>query len=142
MKALLATVEQSGTRFVLGLFGLTAGATVLENEERNPQASILYAHLTDEQMPLIRDAARRMPIITTHRDPRLIRASWERRGKDLAELDRQLRNYQELLTFHPAVITMWGGFERLPPYYMWFRHPTPEEVDAERLRQPGFAMSG
>jgi hypothetical protein len=138
MRSLLATIEHSGTRFVMSLFDRTTGATVLDLETE--QSQFLYAHLTDEMMPLIRNAATRMPVITTYRDPALIRASWERRGKDLAELARQMKNYEELLTFHPAVVTLWGGFERLPPPYMWFQNPSPRQVDEQLIRQPGFRM--
>jgi len=140
MRALLATVEHSGTRFVLELFNATARAVPLEREARYPGASILYAHLTDEQMPLIREAAGRMPVITTYREPRLIRESWGRRNRDLKALDEQLKNYEELLTFRPAVVTLWGGFERLPPPYMWFQNPSPQQVDEQLKRQPGFRM--
>jgi hypothetical protein len=140
MKALLATVEHSGTRFVLELFNLTKRAALLEREDQCTGAAILYAHLTDDQMPLIRDAARRMPVITTYREPRLIRASWERRNRDLRALDEQFKNYEELLTFRPAVVTLWGGFERLPPPYMWFQNPSPQKVDEQLIRQPGFRM--
>ena len=140
MKALLATVEHSGTRFLLELFNATKSAVLLEREDRCPGASILYAHLSDDQMPLIREAAGRMPVITTYREPRLIRASWERRKRDLGALEQQFRNYQELLTFRPAVVTLWGGFERLPPPFMWFQNPTPQQVDEQLTRQPGFRM--
>lgn len=140
MKALLATVEHSGTRFVLELFNATKRAVLLEREDQVAGAAILYAHLTDDQMPLIRNAAKRMPLITTYREPRLIRASWERRNRDLGALDQQLRNYEELLTLRPAVVTLWGGFERLPPPYMWFQNPSPQQVDEKLSRQPGFRM--
>jgi len=140
MKALLATVEHSGTRFVLELFNATRHAALLEREEQCPEAAILYAHLTDEQMPLIRDAAKRMPVITTYREPRLIRESWRRRNRDLRALDEQLKNYEELLTLRPAVVTLWGGFERLPPPFMWFQSPSPQQVDEQLSRQPGFRM--
>lgn len=140
-KVLFATIEHSATRFTADvIFG--RGLVSLEREEFwvDDGRHILQAHLTDRMMPLIREAAKRMPLVTTYREPRLIRASWERRNRDLRELAEQFKNYEELLTFHPAVVTVWGGFERLPPPYMWFQKPSPQQVDEQLIRQPGFRM--
>ncbi len=139
MKILFATIEQSGTRFTAEVI-FRRPMVLLERESAWTEGGILQAHLTDGLMPLIREAATRMPIVTTARDPKLIRASWERRGKDMNGLEEQLRNYAELLTLNPAVISLWGGFQRLPPPYMWFQNPSPQQVDEQKVRQPGFRM--
>jgi hypothetical protein len=138
MRSLLATIEHSGTRFTMSLFDMKP--RIVELDKRTEDSHFLYTHLTDEMMPLIREAAKEMPLITTYRDPDLIRASWERRGKDLRELARQLENYQELLTFKPSVIYLWGGFHRLPPPYAWFKNLPPHEIDQQLLKRPRFSM--
>ncbi len=101
---LLATVEHSGTFRTLGF--LNRKVCPLEEEGLATEGSILFAHLYPKMMPLIRDAAKRMPVWTTSRPESAIRASWASRGRDTADLEDQLSNYRELLGMRPYILTL------------------------------------
>ena len=102
---LFATIEHSGTHRTIGLLRLKPRP--LDEEHwpcAHPEEFTLFSHLDDLSMPLVLDAAERMPILTTYRDPAAIRASWERRGKSIEMLNRQFANYARLLEFRPYVL--------------------------------------
>jgi hypothetical protein len=94
MDLLVATIEHSGTFFLLGLLDYAGrdGRMLCERP-----SGLCLAHLWDKEMPAILAAAARMPVITTARAFSSIRQSWVNRNKDLSELDKQMRNYNLLL---------------------------------------------
>lgn len=102
MNLIVATVEHSGTMALLRLLDSERrGMTPLEESV----SGFRFCHLYDHVMGLLLETDHE--IITTDRDPVLIRASWVRRGRDLAELDRQLANRARLLERKPFVVTIW-----------------------------------
>lgn len=108
---LIATIEHSGTHTLLQLLGWREDGrgrdTVpLEEIHRAREGSIVNAHLYDSLMERIFAAAERMPVITTSRPVADIRASWVRRGRDLAQLDSQLHNYERLMACRPYVLAL------------------------------------
>lgn len=102
MDLLVATIEHSGTFTLLGLLDYENRHIASPRERRD---GLLFTHLYDSHMEAILEAASRMPSITTHRPVEDIRASWVRRGKDLAELNKQLLNYSTfVLLAKPYVV--------------------------------------
>lgn len=110
---LFATVEHSGTRHCVHVMGWVTHP--LSEEATKDPRHVLFDHLYDESMDAIIEAATRMAVVTTYRPFNEIRASWVRRGKDLANLDSQMRNYERLLALNPYVIHLGGGSDRLTP---------------------------
>lgn len=104
MDLLVATIEHSGTFTLLGLLNYEGrGGKML----RERASGICFAHLWDSEMPLILEAAQRMPVITTNRPFQDIRESWRRRGKDLKQLDLQFFNYAQLIReVNPFVVRL------------------------------------
>lgn len=101
---LLATIEHSGTHQMIRIIGRPV--CPLEEADRSKPGMVLFAHLYDKMMPMIEDAAQRMPVVTTARSVRDICKSWISRGLDLAELDVQLRNYKRLLEWKPYIVSL------------------------------------
>jgi hypothetical protein len=110
---LVATVEHSGTHFLLKLLGhddQDEGGTrrrvrPLAERHRGP-TDILFAHLYDKDMDMILAAAAELPTVTSARAADAIARSWARRGRDLDELDRQLHNREQLLELRPNVLQL------------------------------------
>ncbi len=102
LRLLVATVQHSGTRQLLSLIG--RDFKMLHEAERAGPKEVLVAHLVDKRMPEI--LSYEGPIMTTRRSESDIRASWERRGRDPAELEQQLRNYERLLEKRPYVVEL------------------------------------
>lgn len=109
---LVATIEHSGTRSLLSILGWRTDGrgrhTVpLAEIHRARDDSIVNAHLYDSMMARIFAAAERMPVITTARPIEDIRASWIRRGRELAALESQFANWQQLVrACNPNVLTL------------------------------------
>lgn len=99
---LVATVQHSGTMQLLKILGRET--CPLEEREKATDRNVLFAHLYDHLMPLI--LGFEGAVLTTKRPEADIRASWMRRGKDLAELEQQLANYRTLLERKPYVLEL------------------------------------
>lgn len=103
---LFATVQNSGARFLvehhdMKLVGLNSGGNVI------------MIKLTDANMPqILEHIAAGGEVWTTDRSDENIRDSWIRRGRDLAELDRQLANRVRILP-HAKVLSLPGNLKRL-----------------------------
>jgi len=97
---LLATVEHSGTMQAIKMLG----RPTCPLEEKREGDFILFAHLYDKMMPLIE--AHDDIIVTTRRPEAAIRESWNRRGRDVNELEAQLANYRRLLEMQPYVLEL------------------------------------
>jgi len=67
----------------------------IEEREKAGPRHLLFAHLFESVMALV--LAHDGIVLTTRRAEQDIRASWVRRGKDTAELERQLANYRILI---------------------------------------------
>lgn len=99
---LFVTVEHTGTHETIRRFGLPV-RSIRECGLRDPWP---FTHLWDTHMPEILRAAERMPILTTERPYEDVRATWERNGKDLHELDAQWRNWERLQALNPWVLKL------------------------------------
>lgn len=111
---LFATVEHSGTRKTIEV--MRWKLRPIEEEDQVVYGEVLFTHLWTRSMDAVLSAAKRMWVVTTFRPVEHIRASWERQGKSLDELDQQLRNYERLLQeVKPYVINLGGGRATLRP---------------------------
>jgi hypothetical protein len=102
---LLVTIEHTGTMRTIQMLGIKPWPLELAHQ---PFAvgRVLFAHAYPQMEALILEAASRMPTLTTSRPMSEVRASWVRRGKDLADLDAQIAVHQKLLRLRPYIIEM------------------------------------
>jgi len=98
---ILVTVSHSGTMRAIELLGLKV-CPVTEPEP----GKVLFAHPEDASMPFILEAAMRMPMLVTQRPREDVRKSWIKRGRNLNELEEQVRNFEALMAFRPYVLVL------------------------------------
>lgn len=93
---LLATIRHTGTHHVIA--SMNRAVRLLDANWRNADScTVLVGHLDDISMPLIREAAQKMPVYTTQRAHSETRESWRRRDLPLEQLQREIENYGELI---------------------------------------------
>jgi hypothetical protein len=102
---LFVTIEHTGTMRTIQMLGIQPWPLELAHQ---PSAAgrVLFAHAYPQMEGLILEAAARLPTLTTSRPMSDVRASWERRGKELRDLDAQVAVHAKLLALRPYVIEM------------------------------------
>lgn len=94
----------------------------------------LWAHLTDENMSMIMDAAGRMPSATLVRPVPDVEESWIRRGKDMAELAKQLGNLAVFTAqAQPMVLQVANGMDAIIQEFAAV-HPNSIMTNAQSVR--------
>lgn len=105
---LLATIEHSGTNEFLAATYRTA--VHIKNYSPIIKGAVIYSHLTNDEMPIILELSKIMPLYTTHRCHDDIVKSWINRNKDINDLNIQVNNYIKMLELKPYIIEL-GKFK-------------------------------
>lgn len=96
----LATIPHTGTQFF----------TQLLRQHFKPggfdRGGLVSLHVTPDSLPMIRTHRRNMILVTTIRDWPSVKRSWEVRGRNLAEWDRYVSDWLDLLTLDPIIVSV------------------------------------
>lgn len=98
----LATIPHTGTTFFAQLLGQHFGP----GDHVAMSGGLISMHVTPHSMPKIREHRQNMVLVTTIRDWPAVLNSWERRGRNMAEWPRYLRDWLDLLTLDPIIVSV------------------------------------